>query len=152
MKLRPATPADAIDILNWRNDPHTRAMSKNSEMIDEARHLEWFRAAIADPQRLLLIGEHENQKIGMVRFDYEGNAWKVSINLAPQMRGKGFGYLLLKSGLNFLRSVKNADSIFAEIKAGNNASLSIFSKCGFVVSNEHGGYIEMVFNPLADQT
>jgi UDP-2,4-diacetamido-2,4,6-trideoxy-beta-L-altropyranose hydrolase len=92
--VRPATAADALAVLAWRNDPHTRAMSRDQDEVDTAAHVAWFAAALADPRRTLLIGEADGEAIGMVRLDH-GDEPEVSINLNPAHRGRGLSAPLL---------------------------------------------------------
>ena len=92
--VRPARPADALDVLAWRNDPLTRAMSRDQEVVAEAAHLAWFTRALADPARTLLIGEAMGGKVGMVRID-RGAETELSINLNPAFRGQGLSRPLL---------------------------------------------------------
>jgi RimJ/RimL family protein N-acetyltransferase len=125
MRLRPATEADALDVWAWRNDPLTRAMSRNQDVVEKADHLAWFTRALADPNRTLLIGEVEGEKVGMVRFDH-GDETEVSINVNPAHRSRGYGYSLLSE------AVKRADGdVWAEIKAENAASRRLFERVGF---------------------
>lgn len=143
MKLRRATSADAMDILTWRNDPQTRAMSKTSEMVDAAAHLAWFENAVHDPRRLLLIGETGDAKAGMVRFDLGDHAWLASINIAPEMRGKGYGPTLLGEGVAFLEKEHGHPRIIAEIALNNMASIVTFKKCGFTCYRSDDEYMYM---------
>lgn len=126
MKLRGATQADALDLLAWRNDPVTRAMSRGSNVVGEAAHLAWFRKILDDPGVTLLIGEVDDGKVGMVRFD-RGTETEVSINVNPAFRGAGYSYPLLVQALALID-----DEVFAEIKDENLASRRIFEKAGFV--------------------
>lgn len=139
MLIRRANPADALDVLTWRNDPVARAMSKNSDAIETAPHLAWFGTAILDPARLLLIGEIEGQKIGMVRFDQIEKGWLVSINIAPDRRGQGLGSRLLLASIGFLHEEKGPTKIMAEVNADNLPSLKIFEKCEFSIDDGHDG-------------
>ena len=143
MKVRQATYDDAIDILDWRNDEHTRAMSKDSDVVDKDRHLAWFNSAISDPRRLILIGELCQNKIGMVRFDYKRGSWGVSINLSPSMRGRGYGFTLLEKGITLLRDMGNMEEIFAEVRAENISSMKMFEQCGFAIFKKDDDYFYM---------
>lgn len=125
MVLRKATEADALDILAWRNDPHTRAMSRNQDEVDTASHIAWFGKALVDPRRTFLIGEVDDEKIGMVRFD-RGDETEVSIHLNPAYRSQGLSYPLLMEALTFV-----AGDVWAEIKEENAASLRLFERAGF---------------------
>ena len=125
MLVRKATKADALDVLSWRNDPLTRSMSRASDEVGEAPHLEWFEQAVADPSRTLLIGEVDGQKIGMVRFDH-GEEIEVSININPACRGRGLSYALLTESMTWVRG-----TLVAEIRAENLASQRLFEHAGF---------------------
>lgn len=123
--VRHANETDALDILAWRNDPHTRAMSRNQDEIDTESHLAWFGKALHDPQRIFLIGEIAGEKIGMVRFD-RGGETEVSINLNPAYRSRGLSRALLTKALTFVD-----DDIWAEVNEENSASRRLFERAGF---------------------
>jgi RimJ/RimL family protein N-acetyltransferase len=131
--VRRAGEGDALDVLSWRNDPMTRAMARNQEAVDEASHLAWFAAALADPRRTFLIGEAEGEKIGMVRFDRDGET-EVSINLNPAHRGRGLSYPLLMAALALV-----SGDVWAEIRPENAASLRLFERAGFRFKTMHEG-------------
>tara|TARA_B100000212_G_scaffold297265_1_gene240976 strand:- start:155 stop:634 length:480 start_codon:yes stop_codon:yes gene_type:complete len=127
------------DIWRWRNDPITRSFSKNTNEVSWEDHDSWFRKSLTNPNRYLYIGvsatpEYE-ESIGIVRFDifssYPEHS-KVSINIAPRVRGKRFGYLLLKEGTeNFAREIKRSIRIFAEVNINNLASIRLFTSSGY---------------------
>ena len=125
MKLRKATPGDSLDLWRWRNDPVTRAMSRNSEAVELAGHEAWFRRALEGSATSLFIGETEEGPVGMVRFDH-GAETEVSINLNPAFRGRGLSHALLAAGLAEVGGV-----VFAEIKDENAASRRLFEQAGF---------------------
>lgn len=133
MKLRRATEADAIDAWTWRNDPVTRAMSRHQEEVEQAAHVEWFRNAVTDPHRALLIGEVEGEKVGMVRFDH-GAETEVSINVNPAHRSRGYGYALLSEAM-----ARVGGEVWAEIKDENLASQRLFERVGFEFHSERHG-------------
>jgi len=133
MIVRRATAEDALDVLAWRNDPLARAMSRTQDLVEEAGHVAWFSKAINDPRRTVLIGEVDDQKIGMVRFDH-GDGTEVSININPPFRGRGLGYQLLSDALAYV-----SGPIIAEIKEENLASLRLFERAGFVFERTADG-------------
>ncbi|HEY0436568.1 MAG TPA: GNAT family N-acetyltransferase [Phenylobacterium sp.] len=133
MIVRPATAADALDVLAWRNDPVTRAMSRSREAVDEAAHMAWFERALADPKVTLLIGEEGGTKLGMVRFDHL-QATEVSINVNPACRGQGRGQALLAAAL-----AQVSGEVVADVLEDNLASRRLFERAGFVLSGAHAG-------------
>ena len=128
--IMPATAVDRDDLFAWRNDPLTQRVSKNSVPIKWETHVAWFAAALASPDRTIYIGYSGTSKIGSIRFDRTGDAqhqFLVSIMIAPEQRGRGFGGALLRAGIGTL-----PDALLkAEIAADNIASRRIFEACGF---------------------
>jgi RimJ/RimL family protein N-acetyltransferase len=125
-----ATSADGRELFDWRNDPGTRRASKHSAPIAWETHAAWFAVALASPDRTIYIGHSESKKIGCIRFDRirdSGEKFLVSIVIAPQERGRGFGLALLRSGIAILPTA----GLEAEIAIGNLASQRIFEACGF---------------------
>ncbi len=134
MIVRKATEADALDIWTWRNDPHTRAMSRTQDLLQQAAHLEWFSKALQDPNLILLIGEVGDQKVGMVRFD-RGKETEVSININPVCRSQGHGFALLSEAMKHV-----VGKIVAEVKEGNLASQRLFERAGFKLQGVRAGF------------
>jgi len=133
LSLRKATPDDASDLLAWRNDPVTRAMSRNSDLVDAADHARWFQRALQDVACTLLIGEDDGRKIGMVRLA-RGEETEVSINLNPAVRGRGLSRELLIRAL-----AQERGALLAVIKPENLASIRLFEGAGFVLQDTHDG-------------
>jgi RimJ/RimL family protein N-acetyltransferase len=138
MKLRHAVKQDLADILAWRNDAVTRAMSRSPEPVDAAGHNAWFTAALSDPARVLLIGELDGGKVGMVRID-RGHETEVSINLNPAFRGRGLSLDLLNAAL-----ATETGPILAVIRPNNAASIRLFEWAGFVRTGFEGGFFRYI--------
>lgn len=133
MIVRRATKDDAVDVWKWRQDAHTRAMSRSQDEVPLEAHMGWFAAALADPGRTLLIGEADGCKVGMVRLD-RGEVVEVSINVNPDQRGRGHGQALLLGALEGV-----AEDVWAEIREDNVASQRIFERAGFVFQGVRDG-------------
>ena len=133
LTLRAAQPSDVLDILRWRNDAHTRLMSRNGTVIEEDQHRAWFARVLRDPDHLLLLGTHEDRKVGMVRFDRSHSGeWEVNIVLAPELRGQRLGEELLGMAIQRFFSLHPESSLLAEIKRYNRSSHRLFCALGFV--------------------
>lgn len=147
---------DSQDVFSWRNDAATIQASLSAKPVMWEAHEKWYSKSLNTPLRLLLIVESSTQvksKIGMVRFDLltmptvsqhlDTQAAQpltyaeVSINLNPQLRGKGYGALCLESAISFFTatlknsSFESCTHILAQIKATNDASKKVFEKAGF---------------------
>jgi len=132
MIVRPATTADSAELLEWRNDSHSRQMSFDEHKISNEEHDIWFKEALSNPSKTILIGESDGNKIGVCSFDLDSiNALcEVSINMNPEFRGKKLSKLFLKMSINYYR-MKHNYQLLARIKNKNIASKKIFYDLGF---------------------
>jgi UDP-2,4-diacetamido-2,4,6-trideoxy-beta-L-altropyranose hydrolase len=135
LKLRPANLNDCKIMWEWRNDPETRKVSFNTEPIPFDEHKEWFYKSLKDPSRHIYIIMLENKKVGVVRLDVNNSEAEIHINIAPDSRGMGIGPRAIKRACEkaFELGVKR---IKATIKPENKASISAFSKAGFIVKRK----------------
>jgi RimJ/RimL family protein N-acetyltransferase len=141
LDVRLAKPDDSNDIFEWRNDSVTRKMSHNTEEVLKEEHETWFKAALESKKKSLLIcTNNAAEKIGIVRFDIEEQSAEVSINLNPEMRGKGLARQCLKQAMLFFNSSHpDIKELKAEIKDTNIASKKIFEDIGFKLDREDNG-------------
>lgn len=145
-----ATAADRDDLFAWRNDPVTQRASKSSAPIEPETHAAWFAAALASPDLVIYIGYSGANKIGSIRFDRVGEAgdnYLVSIMIAPEQRGRGFGKALLRAGIDMMPGAP----LNAEIASDNLASRRIFEACGFarLPQDAAGGFLQYYRTPSA---
>ena len=136
IRLRRADPrsdsADSRAVWEWRNDPATRAMSRNSEVISWEAHSAWYERVAVAPDRVLLIAEFECEAIGMVRFDmHVADAAEISINLAPAARGRRLARPLIEAAKDYGFAVLDLQRIDAAIKPENAVSMRVFEAAGF---------------------
>ena len=140
LEIRRAAHEDCEDILKWRNDNHSRAMSINSHKVSEQEHLSWFNEIMGNSRNEVFIGCYAGEKLGVVSFRQELNSIYVSINMNPSFRGKKLSaYFLQKVIENYCSFRKGIIKFIAKIKEENTASKKIFIKCGFhFISSENG--------------
>jgi RimJ/RimL family protein N-acetyltransferase len=137
MKIYRATLKDSKDIWTWRNDPQTRRMFRSSDFVDWELHSKWFKLMLKRTDQFLLIGcDNQNEKVGMVRFDFkENNVAEISINLNPKKRGLKIAKPLLTQAIDY--GIKlGIKEFIAEIKNENHASLYAFKGVGFEFVHE----------------
>ena len=133
MQTRPAIDGDLLDLFHWRNDPQTRLMSFDTEAVRLQDHESWFRASLANPDRLIVIGLDGERKIGMVRYDCRDGVAMAAINLNPAFRGQGLSARLLAESEAHLPSSWRIESLEAAVKATNLPSLRAFEKAGYQI-------------------
>lgn len=135
VRVRVAVAADAGPMLEWRNDLAVRQASRNVAPIDRATHQVWFDSTLADPDRLLLIGELNGRPVGVVRFDIDARAAEVSIYLVEGAAGRGLGADLLCAAEKCLIGARpDVRAIHAEVLADNPPSHSLFANSGYRLS------------------
>ncbi len=133
--VRRATLDDAATLLAWRNDADTRVASRASEAVSLDVHLRWLEAALADEDRVLLVGSDAEGDVGTVRWDRRGpSAWEVSITVAPERRGAGSARQLLAAGERELDSRFGRPlQYLASVRVTNDASRRLFVRSGYLL-------------------
>jgi UDP-2,4-diacetamido-2,4,6-trideoxy-beta-L-altropyranose hydrolase len=132
VRLRPAVPADAAAILEWRNHPDIRRYAGNAAEIRAAEHAAWFQGALADASRHLLIAEDDAGLLGVLRYDVAGRSARVSIYLVPKRLGSGGGARLLAAGERWVAARQpELRELTAEVREENHASARLFADAGY---------------------
>ncbi|MBD1912364.1 MULTISPECIES: GNAT family N-acetyltransferase [unclassified Leptolyngbya] len=135
--LRPATAEDARLLWQWTNDPHVRAVSFSTSPIPWENHTRWLQQKLTEPGCYLWIASHNGNSIGQVRFDTvcSGEA-NISISLAPEMRGYGYGKLSLKTACYQVFQETDIHTIHAYIRVDNLVSIRAFEAANFIQSGQ----------------
>lgn len=136
VSVRVATMDDARAVLDWANDPVTRSVSFMQTQIEWETHAAWFARRLADSAgcRLLIGLDQVGQRLGMVRFDIVDGTATISINVAPEHRGRGLGTALILVACHELLQGDAAREIRALIKPDNAASRIAFQRAGFIAA------------------
>lgn len=130
--IRQASPKDCDSIYEWRNAEETRRYIFNSEPISLEVHRQWFSKALANPDRLLLIGELEGKPVGVLRYDLDNTEALISVYLVPGTQGQGGGTELINRGSRWLHQhYPGVKTVKAEIFRENIASLRAFEAAGY---------------------
>lgn len=134
LTIRPATSADGERLWRWRNAPDVRHASLDPREIPLTDHLDWFRRALSDPDREILIAEQGGRPMGMIRFDRSQDAATVSILLDAGYRGKGLAAPILSAAIAASRFGRAP--LRALVKRDNAASRALFLSLGFRVVSD----------------
>ena len=144
LSLVKASIKDSRIIWEWRNDTNTRLMFFENSKISWEDHMSWFKNALEDKNRIIYMGLTKDKPIGIIRFDRDPKnsfSFKISINIDPNSRSKGYGKMLLNKGLKkFLKNHSESKIINAEIKKNNQISKKIFISCGFSLSKSKNNF------------
>lgn len=136
-----ATPADAENVFTWRNDLRTRRFSTNPEEISWEDHKRWFAGVLADHSRYLLIAEDEGNQVGVFRLDLEDRTAEISLYVAPELAGRGYGIAVLEAGISWAKANLTVASLTAKVSEKNEASVRLFRTAGFALIDETGGWL-----------
>jgi len=129
---------DARLVMDWRNDPETLRMFFHPEpKVPEKFFPEFFADYFRRPDLPPLFALFEGQRVAFLRFlpfaetpEPLRASCDVSLNVKPDLRGKGFGAAILTAVQPFLRG-RGFEDVFAEIRKENAASQKVFAKAGF---------------------
>jgi len=137
VRLRPAGLPDEDRLLEWANDPSTRAASFTTDPITPAQHAAWFAARLADPASVLLIAEDDRGPWGLVRFAVDGDRAELGVTVDPGRRGAGLAAPLLRAGVRelFARRLDVA-VVDALVRPENAASTAAFDRAGFTRTDQ----------------
>jgi UDP-2,4-diacetamido-2,4,6-trideoxy-beta-L-altropyranose hydrolase len=132
VRLRRVREEDGRLLWEWANDPAVRAVSFSSEPISWQQHWQWFNSKLSSPDCIFYIAVNlADLPIGQVRFERTGDEATISVSLAANFRGKGFGSSIIRRACRKLLGIWNVKRIHAYVKTKNQVSLNAFSRAGF---------------------
>jgi RimJ/RimL family protein N-acetyltransferase len=135
IRIRHAAMADASLLWQWANDLVTRANSLNSEPIPWAVHQNWYAKKLASKDCRLWIMERGEFPVGQIRYDrISADGAEISLSVAPPMRGRGLGTLLLKMTLPLVACELGVNWVRGIALCENTASHRAFEKASFTVA------------------
>ncbi len=137
LKIRKANYQDLKQYFNWANDPDTRQASYNTDPISLDAHSEWYEKKLKDQGTFLYVLSDEKYDFGQIRFDIKQGEAIISYSLDKRFRGKGYGTLLLKLGIEqFCTDHQGGEPIVGFVKKDNVASNKSFQKFRFVMDEK----------------
>lgn len=141
------TDSDAKLVMQWRNDPMTRAASFHQDEKQWPAFGAEYRGYFAGAPLPPLFGVADGERVAFVRFrscvDPEriavDGAVDISINVAPGARGRGVGRAVIATATAHALAQPGVTVVLAEIRPGNGASVRAFLGAGYrrVADGEH---------------
>ena len=132
LRLRRVEERDCKLLWEWSNDPSVRKVSFSTDFIPWGRHLEWFRSKLDNKNvRHYLVINKSDLAVGQVRFELDGPSAVMSLSLASEFRGAGYGSSIMAMTTDELFRSTEARVIHAYVKLDNEASLRLFATAGF---------------------
>ena len=136
LQLRLTAIDDAEVLLKWRNNSATREASHNTALINEDEHFLWLKRILASEKRKLYMAEIDGVPVGTVRVDSEALGYELSWTVSTTMRSSGIGKAMVSQLAKGI-----PESIRAEIKTGNVASIRIAEDAGMAFEREEKGVL-----------
>jgi UDP-4-amino-4,6-dideoxy-N-acetyl-beta-L-altrosamine N-acetyltransferase len=142
VSLRVAGDADRDRVLRWRNHPRVRAVSLTSRLIEPDEHALWWRIVMADPDRRLLIYNHDLVPAGVVLFSRDGGrvddaaTWSFYLDVdGLDRRGELLPAwaTLERESIEYAFEQLGVDRITGDVLASNTAVLALHRRFGFRV-------------------
>jgi N-acetylneuraminate synthase len=154
MILEPAEPTEthARIIMAWRNDPITLENSFHQQPKQWPEFYDEFVETYFDPLPPL-FGIRNGERVGLLRFRrYDdvlpvGDACDISIMIAPEQRGRGYGNLLVAMGTAYAHE-QGWRHVIAEVLPENTISLRLFLGVGYHQLDEHPRRIHDIAKPI----
>jgi len=141
---------DSDLVLNWRNDPMVRKNSRDRSVVSAETHNSWFvdriRKCVTEP---IYIFSQDNHEVGFTRLDLidsETGKFEVSIAVRSEMRGKGYGSIILSMTVDAARQMTNAREITGNVRKDNYASIKLFERSGFSRATTSGDFVSFFLN------
>lgn len=123
MQFRKVTIDDAQLLFEWRNDPETRKMSRDTSELVWDNHVAWLSRRLQQGDHGLYIATLDGSPVGTVRLDKD----EISYTVAPEHRCKGIGEAMLIAAKNTFGPK------VAEMKRDNIASAKAAERAGHIV-------------------
>lgn len=127
LKMRKAGMEDMMLYFDWANDETTRQNAIHTSQISLEEHRSWFTKKIHDKDSKLFVFSTDENDIGQLRLDRDGNDWIISYTVDKRFRGQGWGKIIVQQ---IIRNFPQL-SMKALVKEGNIPSVKIFERCGF---------------------
>ena len=122
------------EILNWRNDEATRAVSLNKEIISSAEHLEFVQRLITD-KKLLFVKVDDIGVVSLSRIDLVSKSALLGIYANPAKIMAGRGPILMQAILKIGFEALSLNQINLEVFEMNTKAVHLFKRSGFEVQS-----------------
>jgi len=132
---RSVTMDDSLLIYLWRSEPDTYIYTKSRSVPSQEVHTAWTQDRLEslskEPYFAYEISDHLSAVTRLEILDSDSDNYEISILVAPNWRGLGLASFCISDSINFASKNLGAKTILANIHNKNLASINLFKKCGF---------------------
>ena len=134
LEFRTIVPEDARLLWEWANEEGTRRYSFHPAPIPWETHEAWVQrqltlCAAGDVYWQMLLAN--GSPVGQIRYAREEGAAVISLCVAPDQRGHGYGQTLVGDTVQAASTTLQAPLVRALVLAENEGSRRLFRHCGF---------------------
>ncbi len=148
--LRRASLDDAELLFSWANDIDVRRNAFRQQEILWDEHVKWLKGKLQDENCRIYIGyitaemmadmTYMSEKpIGQIRLDSSDGTSEIDYSVVSAFRGRGYGTRLLEEAMRL--AADGCRKFSACVKKSNPASMRVFEKCGFAMTQDRGDYV-----------
>lgn len=130
LTLRPVLPQDCEQLFIWNNDSVVRTFGFHNAPLIWEEHCRWFETFLANPAQHGWIALAP-EPVGILRLACEGPIGTVSIVVAAEHRGRGFGLAMLTALHREVEQRSLAKTLQAFVRSENQASRHLFLQTGY---------------------
>lgn len=135
IRLRAIERGDLEHLQNWRNAPEIRHRTREYRLLTMEHQEAWFGRLREDRNTIMFGIESSGGNLlgvcGLTYISWIDRRSEVSLYIAPDQAGQGYGAAALNALIGYAFEVVNLHKLTAEIYSFNEASLGLFTKCGF---------------------
>lgn len=122
-------------ILTWRNSPNIRQYMFNNGLIERNEHNNFLKKLKHRKDSIYWLAYVDNEPIGVIslqNINYEKKQAEWGIYIGPdEMRGKGYGKLLIYYLLRFYFEEMKFKILITNVHTENCRAISLYRKFGF---------------------
>ena len=137
-RLRALEPCDIELLYLWENDPEVWRVGGTTAPLSLERIAQFVAEQSYDlyaTRQMRLVIEAEGVAVGtldIVEFDPQHLRFGIGILIyAPEARRKGYAHAAIEAIKTYARDTLMLKQIWASVAADNEASISLFERCGF---------------------
>ena len=144
--LRIIEESDLDSMRNLRNDPTTWINLTDIEPIDSETQKQWFQSLVGRRDRIYLVAsDEEHEFLGITRMDEidrTNRSIRVGCDIAPELRGQGYGSKVFTAALKYSFDFMNMHRVWLAVLDYNQVGINLYKKYGF---QKEGSYRDAIF-------
>ena len=146
MKSRRAEKERDLEFLvSLRNEEECVKFSNRGVLTTKQVEADYF----GTPNKNAYVVEENGQNIGyLICRKVSDNTYQISVALAPEMRGRGYGGPMMYEAARICIDQHRATEVVADVHANNLPSIKSMERVGFEITKRDGPIWEMMYRDI----